>query len=95
MNAIFGQVSILADRSYNENPTAVLPALMSFIFSFLPPFILHFLSPISSPPPHLFEGCFEYMKDKFSHSPTLDMSEEMLALFSDLMRVIRSCSLRR
>jgi len=31
-------------------------------------------------------GCFEYMKDKFSHSPTLDMSEEMLALFSDLMR---------
>ena len=32
-------------------------------------------------------GCFEYMKEKFAHSPTRDMSEEMLVLFSNLMRV--------
>ena len=27
------------------------------------------------------------MKDKFSHSPTKDMSSEMLNLFADLMKV--------
>ena len=27
------------------------------------------------------------MKEKFAHSPTRDMSEEMLVLFSNLMRV--------
>ena len=32
-------------------------------------------------------GVFEFMKAKFSHSPTMDMSAEMLALFSDIMRV--------
>lgn len=31
-------------------------------------------------------GVFEFMKAKFSHSPTMDMSAEMLALFSDIMR---------
>eukprot|EP00731_Ephydatia_muelleri_P025948 Em0018g48a len=31
-------------------------------------------------------GCLEYMKDKFSHSPTKDMSSEMLNLFADLMK---------
>jgi len=32
-------------------------------------------------------GVFEYMKEKFSHSPMVDMTGELLALFSDLMRV--------
>ena len=36
-------------------------------------------------------GCFEYMKEKFAHSPTRDMSEEMLVLFSNLMRVKKNC----
>ena len=32
-------------------------------------------------------GALEYMKDRFSNSPTLDMSDELLAFLSDLMRV--------
>ena len=32
-------------------------------------------------------GALEYMKDRFSNSPTLDMSDEMLAFLSDLLRV--------
>ena len=32
------------------------------------------------------------MKEKFAHSPTRDMSEEMLELFSILMRVRKLCS---
>ena len=32
-------------------------------------------------------GAFEYAKVKFSHSPTMDMTSEILALISDLMRV--------
>ena len=36
-------------------------------------------------------GSFEYMKEKFAHSPTKDMSEEMLVLFSNLMRVRELC----
>jgi hypothetical protein len=31
-------------------------------------------------------GALEYMKDRFSNSPTLDMSDEMLAFLSDLLR---------
>ena len=34
-----------------------------------------------------FVGILEYMKEKFSHAPSMDMSKELLAMFSDLMRV--------
>ena len=32
-------------------------------------------------------GALEYMKDRFSNSPTLDMSDELLSFLSDLLRV--------
>lgn len=32
-------------------------------------------------------GIFEYMKANFSYSPTMDMTPEVLAFFSDLVRV--------
>ena len=32
-------------------------------------------------------GTFEYTKVKFSHSPMMDMTDEVLTLISDLMRV--------
>ena len=35
----------------------------------------------------LLSGCLDYMKDTFSHSPTKDMSVEMLNMFGDLMKV--------
>lgn len=38
-------------------------------------------------------GAIEYMKDRFSNSPTLDMSDELLSFLSDLLQVGQTQSL--
>ena len=40
-------------------------------------------------------GALEYMKSRFSNSPTIDMSDELLSFFSNLMRVTVLCHLSK